>query len=524
MRRALAVALSLIAVAIAISAFADDSASQPSISFSRDIAPVLAKQCQTCHGPDKSKGKYRLDTFARLTKIGAGDDQPIVPGKPEQSGIYKRLIAHDEDDRMPQKADPLPVVQIAIIRRWIEQGARFDGPDPAAPISSLLSDAKQPDPPQVYARPVPIAALAFSPDGKLLATSGYHEVLIWNAADGRLVNRISNIPKQVLSLTYAPDGKHLAVAGGTPGSQGELRLIELGAEPPATQLLEPVAHDASGDAALSPPPVLRGRVRVGAGSASDAPSTQPPPQPSPGVPGAGEKTPQASSRILERISDVMTVVRFSPDGTMLAAGGADNAIRIYDVGTAKRRLLIEQHADWITDLAFNADGSKIVSASRDKSSRIFDTKTGAMIGAYVDSEEPLYAVAWSDDGKRVFSSSRDHKIHIWNTTDAKKAGEISLQEADAFRLLTVPGQIIACLSNGDVTAYSQKDRNVVRTFGHLPDWAYSLAIDPTNNLLAAGCHDGSVRVWKTDTGAAVLDFRAMPATAGNPKPESLKSR
>src|SRR5947209_14979571 len=125
--------------------------SQSAISFSRDIAPILAKQCQTCHGPDKSKGKYRLDTFARLTKIGAGDDQPIVPGKPEQSGIYKRLIAHDEDDRMPQKADPLPAAQITMIRRWIEQDARFDGPDPAAPISSLLSDAKQPNPPQVYA-------------------------------------------------------------------------------------------------------------------------------------------------------------------------------------------------------------------------------------------------------------------------------------------------------------------------------------------------------------------------------------
>src|SRR5690348_9983524 len=82
------------------------------ISFSREIAPVLVKQCQACHGPEKAKGKYRLDSFARLKKAGESDEAPVVAGKPEQSHLYKLITAKDEDDRMPQKADPLPAGQV----------------------------------------------------------------------------------------------------------------------------------------------------------------------------------------------------------------------------------------------------------------------------------------------------------------------------------------------------------------------------------------------------------------------------
>src|SRR6185437_5935476 len=78
------------------------------ISFKRDIAPILAQQCQSCHGPQKSKGKFRLDTFKLLSSPGASKHAPITSGKPAQSEIYLRLTTPDEDDRMPQKSDPLP--------------------------------------------------------------------------------------------------------------------------------------------------------------------------------------------------------------------------------------------------------------------------------------------------------------------------------------------------------------------------------------------------------------------------------
>src|SRR5688500_12819933 len=105
------------------------SAAEP-VSFTRDIAPVLREKCLTCHGAEKAKGNYRLDTFELLNKPGSSKTAPIAPGKPSQSHLYELLTASDEDDRMPQKDEPLPKAQIAMIERWIREGAEFDGPDP----------------------------------------------------------------------------------------------------------------------------------------------------------------------------------------------------------------------------------------------------------------------------------------------------------------------------------------------------------------------------------------------------------
>jgi len=81
------------------------------VSFRRDVAPILLKQCQGCHGAEKSKGKFRLDSFERLMKAGESKDAPVAAGKPGASAIYRLITAKDEDDRMPQKADPLPAAQ-----------------------------------------------------------------------------------------------------------------------------------------------------------------------------------------------------------------------------------------------------------------------------------------------------------------------------------------------------------------------------------------------------------------------------
>src|SRR5438309_12087567 len=124
------------------------AASTP-VSFSKQIAPILAKKCVACHGPEKSKGHFRLDSFDLLMKAGESKSASVVPGQPDQSELFHRITAQDEDDRMPQKDDPLPAVQIALIARWIKQGAAFDGSDAKAPLVSLIPKAPHPDPPSV---------------------------------------------------------------------------------------------------------------------------------------------------------------------------------------------------------------------------------------------------------------------------------------------------------------------------------------------------------------------------------------
>src|SRR5881394_482936 len=115
----------MVFLVLALSVLAQEKASKP-VDFEREIRPLLSDFCYTCHGPDgaKRKSKLRLDT-----REGAFIDidgvKMIVPGKPEQSEVFRRLVSADADDRMPPSKTKraLSAAQIALLKRWIEEGA-----------------------------------------------------------------------------------------------------------------------------------------------------------------------------------------------------------------------------------------------------------------------------------------------------------------------------------------------------------------------------------------------------------------
>ena len=442
-------ALCLVPLAQTIEA-ADAAESTSSVSFSKAIAPLLQQKCVTCHGPEKTKGAYQLHTFAALMKPGESKEAPVVAGAPARSHLFQLLLAKDPDDRMPQKDDPLPPPQIALVEQWIKEGAKFDGADPKATLASLLPQANHPDPPAIYSRPVPILALAFSPDGKELAASGYHEIVIWNPSDGALLRRIKNIPQQVQALGFNPDGSMLAVCGGTPGRSGEAKLV----------------------------------------SPKD---------------GTVIKT-------LATTTDFLLALAFSPDGQRLIVGGADNTIRIMNVADGKEERRIEQHADWVMGLAFSPDGAHFASASRDKTARLFDAKTGELEETYDGHGAPVFSVAFSPDGKRVFSGGRDREIHAWQSKDAKKAFEFGGFEADVLRLFVHGDQLFSCSADKQIRQHTlgEKKAELVRTLSGHHDVVYSLAYHATTKRLATGSFDGEVRMWDAENGKPLTNFIAAP--------------
>jgi hypothetical protein len=111
------------------------------ISFALDIAPVLAKNCVDCHGAQQPRGNLNMSTMAQLIR-GGDRGEPILPGKPVDSLLIKKLKGTADGARMPQRAPPLDDATMKKFETWIAEGARFDGSDASRPVAEVAAVAK----------------------------------------------------------------------------------------------------------------------------------------------------------------------------------------------------------------------------------------------------------------------------------------------------------------------------------------------------------------------------------------------
>src|SRR5436305_5735012 len=121
MPRACPLAVLLLAVSAA-------PAAEPAkpVSFINDVAPILKENCYACHDAKKRSGKLEMTSYAKLRHGGANDD-PVVPGKPDESLLID-VITTDGAKRMPpkDKGEPLPKEKVVVIERWVREGGRLD--------------------------------------------------------------------------------------------------------------------------------------------------------------------------------------------------------------------------------------------------------------------------------------------------------------------------------------------------------------------------------------------------------------
>ncbi len=104
-------------------------AQEPPIDFARDVRPILSRHCFKCHGPDDKarKSRLRLDLREEALKKSNLGARPIVPGRPAESEIVRRVFSADDDERMPPPAAKIPLTeaQRETLRRWIAAGAEY---------------------------------------------------------------------------------------------------------------------------------------------------------------------------------------------------------------------------------------------------------------------------------------------------------------------------------------------------------------------------------------------------------------
>ena len=237
----------------------------------------------------------------------------------------------------------------------------------------------------------PVEAVAWSHDGKLIASAGGDwTVQVWNATTGQRLLTYKGHSGPVSDVAWSPDDKYIASASTD-------RTVQIWNAATGQRLLTYKGHtEVVNGIAWSP----NGKLIA---SASTDQTVQ--------VWNAA-----TGQRLLtyKGHTDAVSAVAWSPDGKDIASASIDRSVQVWNAATGR---LIGQayygHTDAVSAVAWSPDGKDIASAGADQTVRVWDTATGQLIFTYKGHTLPVNAVAWSPDGKYIASAGADQTVQVW---------------------------------------------------------------------------------------------------------------
>ncbi|MFT5525468.1 MAG: WD40 repeat protein, partial [Pirellulaceae bacterium] len=465
---------------------AESQSTTDEVSYYRQVLPILQTHCQGCHQPARRGGEYDMTDFSALLKGGESDERAILPGNADASYLLQQITPDGDQAEMPKGKPPLASAEIELIKKWIGQGAKDDTPAGA----KIKYDT---DNPPRYDAPPMITALDYSSDGKWLAVSGFHEVLLHEALlhealhhevllqeaqDGSTkesvepVARLIGMSERIESVVFSPDSAMLAVTGGTPGRMGEVQVWEI-----------------------------------------------------------------ATRKLLQSIRVSFDTIRgasWSPDGKQLSFGCTDNTVRVIEVSSGKQVLYSASHTDWVLGTVFSAKGDQLVTCSRDGSVKLVEVKSQRMLGGLTGVQpgalkDDLHAVALHPTNNEVVAAGQDG-IPTSFRLDAKPNGS---KVRDFQRM---PGRIFdirfsrdgqklfagsSDKGSGHVFIYNSGGQLLKQAAG-LASPVYAIACSADGKLVASGGADGVIRLNDVESGELVRQFVPIKLQAGDEQPRPIE--
>jgi len=410
----------------------------PAVDFHADVAPVLREYCAGCHNDDDWEGDLSVETFKSLME-GGESGAPIEPGDADASMLVPLLLRSAKPHMPPRKEPQLSPEQIAVIRKWIDEGAK--GPAEADDVS-ILSNLVTPEIEPAADAPSPITAIAIAPDGgQVMARFG--EVIY----AGRVLT--SGLPGKVNALEFSADGKRLAIASGVTGLKGIARVVEV----PSGETVNEF--------------------------------------------GSGHR-------------DALYDAAISPDGKILATGGYDRLIQLWDIASGERLKQLTAHNGAVYDLAFSPDGSVLASASGDESVKLWNVASGERLDTLGQPEGEVFNVHFTPDGKSLIAAGADRRLYLWEWVSRDKPTINPLKisrfaHEDEIVRLAIAGEgkvLVSSSADGVLRTWSVPGLQMLEQHSGQPDLAAALAFAADGSSFVAARMDGSLGTYKVGPVAA----------------------
>ena len=426
------------------------------VLYSRDVWPILRRQCWSCHSGSMSEGKLRLETEAQL-RAGGASGPIIVPGKPDES-LLIGMIEGEQPEMPPER--PLSTAQVDVLRRWVAQGAKID----RVPVDTTLDVVI----PKTYTFAPAVTAVSFDPAAARVACACRSEVVVVSLSGDAPPLRVPTGSDLVSHVEFSPDGTLLVAAGGSPGRFGEVRVVQAAdGKLVGSRIL---GRDTFFRGAFSPD----GR-HLALGGADGAVYVVP-------------LDAKADVRRIELHSDWVMDVAWTADGKRLVSGSRDKSTKVSSLESAALLRTIDNALERINAVA--TDDKLAVSAGLAR----------GMTGYVLDVALQNVEVSGAGNGARPVSR-RDQYVRA---LEAPPGEVLDLATSGDRRTIAVAGRF------NEVRLYTLADQRRVAQVTGLRAPVFSVALNRDATRLAVGSHDGTLEVFELPSGKRLMSLVPVP--------------
>jgi WD40 repeat protein len=336
-----------------------------------------------------------------------------------------------------------------------------------------------------------ILCVAFSPDGKILATGGGDDpVRLWDAETGKEIRQLKDT--WVFAIAFSPNGQTIATGGG-------FKTVRLWNAATGQEIGSPLkGHEGTVKALVFSPDGLY------LASAGQDKSVR--------VWGLGR---DAAPRICSGNQDEVNALAFSPDGKTLASGGGDRTVRLWEVPSCQpiRQL---NGGGAVAAVVFAPDGKTLASAGDDALIRLWDVERAAEIRQLRGHEQSILTLLFARDGRTLISGGLDRGIRFWDASSGQEVRQIPHRPGDVDALALSPdGRILAAAGTNNTLQRwdAATGRPLSAGPGH-QSGITSLAVAFDGKQVVSAAAAGTIRFWDAVAGKHVRESAAgLPGDA-----------